>query len=187
MRIETRRLSLTPMTIDDLDEFVAMHAHPDVSRFLGAYERPQALERLAADERQWREYGHGLLAVRAKAGGAWLGRVALRHWPQFGETEVGWALRREAWGHGYATEAASACVGWGLCALGLPRLTAMIEPANRRSAAVARRLGMTPVREDQLLGVTVVVHAVDRTAWTSRTPAAADGTARTPAGTTDVG
>jgi RimJ/RimL family protein N-acetyltransferase len=166
--IETDRLLLVRITIDDLDEFVAMHAHPDVRRFLGAYERPQALVRLSADERQWRERGHGLLAVRERASGAFLGRVSLKHWPEFAETEVGWALRREAWGQGYATEAARASAAWAFANLDIPYLTAMIEPANARSAAVAGRLGMTPLRTDELMGVPVVVHAIDRAAWAAR-------------------
>ncbi|HTZ65417.1 MAG TPA: GNAT family N-acetyltransferase [Solirubrobacteraceae bacterium] len=168
MVIETERLELKRLTDADLDELVAMHSHPDVRRFLGAYERPQALVRLAADAHQWREHGHGLLAVRERSGGAFLGRVSLRHWPEFAETEIGWALRREAWGHGYATEAARACVAWGFANLDVPYLTAMIEPINARSAAVAGRLGMEPLRPDELMGVPVVVHAVDRAAWAGR-------------------
>jgi RimJ/RimL family protein N-acetyltransferase len=61
------------------------------------------------------------------------------------EIEVGWRLRREAWGHGYATEAARAAldVAWG--PLGLDRAIALIHPDNERSLAVAERLGMRVV------------------------------------------
>lgn len=71
-------------------------------------------------------------------------------------------LRPEAWGHGYATEAARACAGWGFREFGYPYLTAMIRLQNNRSIRVAERLGMTPLREDTLFDIRVVVHSVDR-------------------------
>ncbi len=59
-------------------------------------------------------------AVLGRLSGRFLGRVGLKYWPQFDETEVGWVLRRDAWGHGYATEAARACLDWGFGNLAIP-------------------------------------------------------------------
>lgn len=160
MTIETPRLLLRPFTGDDLDDFATLHADPEVTQFVRPLDRGEAEERLRVDEREWEERGHGLLAIADKGTGAFLGRTGLKHWPQFEETEVGWILRRDAWGHGYATEAARACVEWGFSRLELPYLTAMISPANTRSIPVAERLGFTPLREDELLGEPVVVYAL---------------------------
>jgi RimJ/RimL family protein N-acetyltransferase len=91
--------------------------------------------------------------------------AGMKYWPQFDETELGWVFRRDAWGHGYATEAARACRDWGFCSLSVPYLTAMIQAANDRSAAVARRLGLSPLRTDVLLGTKVVVYALSRDDW----------------------
>lgn len=168
--IETERLRLRAMTMRDLDELVALHAHPDVNRFVPLLDREQAIERLDADERHWADHGHGLLAVIARDSGRFLGRAGLRYWPQFGETEVGWALRRDAWGHGYATEAARACASWGFRDFDVPYLTAMIRPDNARSIKVAERLAMTPLRSDVLLDTRVLVHAVDRQTWQASSP-----------------
>jgi RimJ/RimL family protein N-acetyltransferase len=77
-----------------------------------------------------------------------LGRVALSYWPQFGETELGWGLRRDAWGQGIATEAARALAEWGFQNLDVPYLTAMIRRENARSVRVAEHLGIVPVRTD---------------------------------------
>ncbi|WP_322785041.1 GNAT family N-acetyltransferase, partial [Streptomyces griseolus] len=49
-----------------------------------------------------------------------------------------------AWGHGYATEAARACLDWGFATLDTDRLTSMIRPGNTASVRVAERLGFTP-------------------------------------------
>lgn len=58
------------------------------------------------------------------------------------ELEVGSALVRSAWGRGYATEAASPVRDLALTRLGRRRPIALVRPANERSAAVARKLGM---------------------------------------------
>lgn len=71
-------------------------------------------------------------------------------------------LMPAARGRGVATEAGRACVDWAFRDLDVPYVTAMIAPDNNASTAVARRLGMTPLREDVLLGEPVVVHALRR-------------------------
>ncbi|MFZ2112632.1 MAG: GNAT family N-acetyltransferase [Solirubrobacteraceae bacterium] len=172
MLIETERLVLRRLAMGDLDEFVVLHRDPEVVRFVGALDRTQAKERLQASEREWGARGHGLLAVLDRSSGRLLGRVGLRYWPQFREIEAGWLLRREAWGHGYATEAVRACVDWGFATLPVPYITAMIHPENTRSTRVAQRLGFEPVREDVLLGDPVIVHTLERESWASLDPTA---------------
>jgi len=174
--LETNRLVLTPMTLDDVDAYLGLHADPDVIAFLGEMDRALAVTRLEKDDRQWGRFGYGLFKLSARDDGRFLGRVGLRYWPQFDETEVGWTLRREEWGHGYATEAAVAVADWGFRTVPVPYLTACIEPRNARSIAVAERLGMTPLREDVLDGIPAiggkvidgiecVIYAVRREDW----------------------
>ena len=160
--IETDRLLLRPLRADDVDEFVALHADPRVNRFVGSYSRPRAVERLAAIERQWAERGHGQCAIELKATRALIGRSGLRYWEQFDEVEVGWTLRAEHWGHGYATEAARACLDWGFSNLETDYVTAMIRPGNEASVRVAERLGFTVRREDVLGDAPITVYALDR-------------------------
>ncbi len=57
--------------------------------------------------------------------------------------EVGWHLRRSAWGKGYATEAGRAALNYGFTVLGLPIIYAVTHPQNYASMRVAQRLGMT--------------------------------------------
>ncbi|MGY1438985.1 GNAT family N-acetyltransferase [Streptomyces reniochalinae] len=160
--IETERLLLRPLTRDDVDRMVTLHADPEVTRFVPTFTRAQAYARLVEIEDQWAERGHGLCAVELKETGEFLGRCGLNYWDIFDEVEAGWTFRRASWGRGYATESARACVEWGFRRLDTPYFTAMIDPANTPSARVAQRLGFTPLREDHFLGHDVLVHALHR-------------------------
>ncbi|MFJ2414228.1 GNAT family N-acetyltransferase [Streptomyces brevispora] len=160
--IETERLTLRPLETSDVDAFVELHADPEVNRFVGAYSRQQALERLAGIERQWAERGHGLCAVEFRSSGEFIGRSGLQYWQQFDEVELGWTLRAECWGRGYATEAAQACLDWGFATLEADYFTALIRPGNMPSVKVAERLGFAPRRQDELNGNPVTVYALDR-------------------------
>ena len=129
---------------------------------MGPFDPAQAMARIEASKREWQERGHGMMAIIECASGRFLGRTGLKYWPQFDETEVGWALRPDVWGRGIATEAARACADWGLQNLHVPYLTALIRPDNARSIRVAERLGMRPLRPDVLLDIPVVVYALER-------------------------
>jgi RimJ/RimL family protein N-acetyltransferase len=164
MEIETDRLLLRPLTTAFLDDVAAMHAMPEVVRTMGTYGRASTMARLERNEQDWREYGYGLVAIIERATGRFLGRSGLKYWPQFGETEVGWVLRADVWGHGFATEAGRACLDWGFGTLEVPYLTAMIRPDNDRSIHVAERLGMAPLRPDLLFELPVTVYSLTRDA-----------------------
>lgn len=165
MRIETERLILRPIGMKDLEDVLELHAQPAIIEFLGTLTPELARERLERSERNWEQGGYDLMAVLERSSGRFLGRAGVHHWPEFNETEAGWAFRREAWGQGYATEAARASIDWAFRTLPVPYVTAMIRPDNGRSQAVARRLGLAPLRDDFVFGLPVVVHAVDRRRW----------------------
>ncbi|MEO3750956.1 GNAT family N-acetyltransferase [Streptomyces sp. B6B3] len=160
--LETERLRLRPLGVADADLWFALHSDPRVNRFVGPYSREHTVERLRRVERQWEERGHGLCAVYQRSDGAFVGRTGLNYWADFDETEIGWTLAAAYWGHGYATEAARACLDWGFATLDLDYVTAMIHPDNAASFRVAERLGFTRLRDDVLLGSPVVVLALHR-------------------------
>jgi RimJ/RimL family protein N-acetyltransferase len=82
------------------------------------------------------------------------------------QPELGWALIRAHWGHGYATEAAAAIRDWGHEARSIERLVSLITPDNLRSQRVAERLGALPTE-------TVTPDDSGRTAVVWRHPPAA--------------
>ena len=75
------------------------------------------------------------------------------------EVEVTWALRREVWGQGFATEAGGAWLEWGLEHVEVPYVTAYIDPENTASRSVAERMGMAVLRTDVQHDRRVLVYA----------------------------
>jgi RimJ/RimL family protein N-acetyltransferase len=157
--LETRRLRLRPVDAGDIDDLVALHEDPLVARYMGVRDHDWYEARIKASAEEWAQRGHGLTAVLARGDGRFLGRTGLKYWPQFDETELGWVLRPEARGRGFATEAAGAVLRWGLEQFAPPYFTAMIRPDNVASIAVAERLGMHPIRRDELLCDPVTIYA----------------------------
>jgi RimJ/RimL family protein N-acetyltransferase len=160
--LETERLLLRAAEPGDVEELVRLHDDPLVAHYLGVRDRAWYEWRLGVSAEEWAERGHGFVAILDRADGAFLGRTGFKYWPEFGETELGWVLRSEARGRGVATEAAAAMLRWGDEHLDCPYFTAMIRPDNLASIAVAERLGMTPLRDDELLGDAVTIYAIER-------------------------
>ncbi len=164
MEIETERLIMRPASADDVEDLVALHEDPLVREVFGAPTRAEIEEWVGRAEDEWAERGYGRMTLLDRRGGAFLGRCGLKWWPEFGEVEVGWVLAPGARGRGLATEAGRACLEWAFADLDVPYVTAYIAPTNSNSIAVAERLGMTPLREDVLHDVAIVVYAVRREA-----------------------
>jgi len=122
----------------------------------GPLDRADTWRQMAVFVGHWELRGHGLWVVERD--GELIGRVGLirpEGWPGL---EVGWLLGREAWGQGYATEAARAAVDYAWRELGADELISLIAPENLPSQRVAERLGMRPGEDYDLRGTPVVIH-----------------------------
>lgn len=155
--LDTDRLRLRPWEPDDADAVLDLYSRWEVQRFLGV--APRVLERLEeAAERieRWHALDddtHGVWAITSRDGGAPVGSLLLKPIPASGteplpplnhtdDTEIGWHLHPDAWGRGYANEAAAAALAHGF-ERGLPRVVAVTHADNLASQAVCRRIGMT--------------------------------------------
>ena len=146
--LTTARLLLRGWRAADREPFAALNADPEVIAHLGSpLDRAGSDALMARIEAGWHEHGFGLWAVQVLANDQFMGFVGLSR-PSFEAhftpaVEVGWRLARDAWGHGYATEAAIASVEFGFDVLGLEEIVSFTVPANVRSRRVMERLGMT--------------------------------------------
>jgi ribosomal-protein-alanine N-acetyltransferase len=149
----TDRLVLRGWREDDREPFAALNADPEVMRHFPAPLSRTESDALAArvGEHLDRE-GWGLWAVEVVGAGpggrgrfaGFTGLAVPGFAAPFGPAvEVGWRLARWAWGHGYATEAATAALAVGFDELGLDEIVSFTAVPNERSQAVMRRIGMT--------------------------------------------
>jgi RimJ/RimL family protein N-acetyltransferase len=145
--IETERLILRPWRDADRAPFIAMSADPAVMETLGgvlsAAEAEDYIDRGAT---RLATFGFCRWALERRADGAFIGAVGLapihQSLPLPAGFEMGWRLVRDAWGHGYASEAAKAAIADGFERRGLTEVFAFTSLPNLRSQAVMARIGM---------------------------------------------
>ncbi len=163
--LETDRLRLREMTADDLDFVASMLGDPDVMRhYPKVFDRNESAAWLARQRERYARDGSGLWLVELRDTSEPIGQIGLA-WQEVDgerEPEIGWLLHRPYWKRGYATEAALGVRRWAFGVKNLPYVISLIRPVNLASAAVARRLGMVPVRETQFHGYLHRVFAVRR-------------------------
>ena len=168
--LETERLRLRYLQEEDLPVLAAMLQHPEV---MAAWERTfddsEVRAWLERAQQRYAQSGCGHYLAELKATGEPVGQIGLIReeltgCPQLG---VGWMLRREHWGRGYATEGGAGCLDYAFRKLGAARVIADIRPENRGSIRVAGRLGMEPGPViDKTVGARVMPHRI----YVRRTP-----------------
>lgn len=146
------------MTDDDLDAMAALLGDPNVMTFYPAPKtRQEAAAWIAWNQRNYAEHGYGLWIVETHEG-QFVGDCGLT-WQTVNDAprlEVGYHVRHDLQGRGYATEAATACRDFAQEILGAAELVAIIHPLNAASRRVAEKIGMAH------LGDETSSHAADR-------------------------
>jgi RimJ/RimL family protein N-acetyltransferase len=182
---ETERLRLRTWDPEDLDEFVRHTNTEPVMRWLGGVwpreKQEAAFGRISCYQR---EFGHTFWIVERKSDGALLGfcglkRVNSEGAPNPGDFEVGWRLREDAWGQGYAKEAAIASLDLAFETFGAPYVVALTVRQNEASQGLMKRLRMTR-REDMDFQSTdmppelnpVITYRIDAAEWPAARAAA---------------
>jgi RimJ/RimL family protein N-acetyltransferase len=187
--LETQRLALRRFTVADADNLVSLDADPDVMRFVTGG-RPTSRgqvesEVLPAFLGYYQKYaGFGFWAAVEKSTGDFVGWFHFRPRPDAaqGEVELGYRLRKTAWGKGYATEGSRALICKGFTEFGVQRVVAEAMAVNTASRRVMEKAGLRlvrtfhqpwpyPVEGDQF---GVVEYALDKADW-QRGRAAAPG------------
>ena len=147
--IETERLILRDWGEGDIEPFLRHTNTPVVMRWLGGVkseaERDEPIRRIM----RWQEErGFTFWIVERKADGALLGFCGIKiadtpGSPIEGEHEIGWRLREDAWGQGYAKEAAIASLDYAFTTLRADRVVAITFAPNEASWGLMERIGMT--------------------------------------------
>jgi RimJ/RimL family protein N-acetyltransferase len=151
--LETERLVLRQFTAHDADLLVELDGDPRVMRYItGGAPTPRdevESEYLPAFLGYYRKFpGYGFWAAIEKSSGDFLGWFHYRPAPGDppDQPELGYRLRREAWGKGYATEGSRALIAKGFTEFGVQRVVASTMAVNTASRRVMEKSGMRLVR-----------------------------------------
>lgn len=149
---QTQRIGFRNWLDADLDPFAAMNQDPAVMEFfpktLTREESASMIQRL---QKTYQQYGYTFYAVDRLDTGELIGFIGMIY--QTFEAmftpcvEIGWRLKRSAWGHGFATEGAKACLDYGFEELGFTSIYSITPLQNVRSEKVMQRIGMEQIGE----------------------------------------
>jgi ribosomal-protein-alanine N-acetyltransferase len=186
--LETERLILRRLTLDDLGPLAKIYADLQVRRYfpegtLTYEETKEELEWII--DVYYGRFGYGLWATIHKETGEFIGRCGLLPWkvlegkdggvaltsagdgtdrPASIEVEVAYLLAKEYWGRGLGTEAAQAIVDYAFGQLQMTRLICLFDPENRASRKVAEKVGLTFERNAEIDGEQSPLYSVSKIA-----------------------
>jgi RimJ/RimL family protein N-acetyltransferase len=181
----TDRLVLREWRPDDEESFYELMNRPTVMRWLGGVQTREefhaAFGRIVGFQR---DFGHTFWIVERKDDGGHLAgetigfcglkRVNAPGTEMTGRHEIGWRLREEAWGHGYASEAATESLLLAFTRFRAPHVVALTVTENRASWILMERLGMIRAAELDFIDPRhgpelnpTIVYRIEREAWMS--------------------
>ncbi len=167
--LKTESLRLRAFGKNDVDDYAALYADPEVLRHLAnsqePWDRGRSSRHLAFLLGHWRIWDAGMWAVEHRETGEFLGSVgfaAPEGWPGF---ELAWILARRYWGNGYATEAAAAALAHAFTVWKKDRVVSFIRAENRASIRVAERIGERLEGPIHHLGREMMCYGLGREVW----------------------
>jgi RimJ/RimL family protein N-acetyltransferase len=163
--LETDRLMLRPLGLQDLDAYVAFWQDPQVVRYISGspVSREQSWRRLIGTVGHWQLLGFGFFAIEEKNSGQLIGEAGFQemrrdlHPAIEGTLETGWALLPAFQGKSYATEAVVAAMDWADRTHPALDYSCIISPENRPSLKLARKLGFVEDVTSTYLGKPIVI------------------------------
>ncbi|WP_411894406.1 GNAT family N-acetyltransferase [Winogradskyella sp. A2] len=149
IRIETERLILRPIQQSDDKDFFELDSNPKVHRFLGnnpVKSIQESQKQIANVLQQYEDFGLGRLVVISKSTNEFIGWSGLKFERQvrkeFDYYDLGYRLKEQFWGKGYATEAATASLNFGFNKLKLKEINACAETGHTVSNHILKKIGM---------------------------------------------
>ena len=169
LQLETARLSLRPLVMNDVDQIHRIWTDPDVRKYLWDDEvisREQAASVLADSLAHFEGTGDGLWAARQKDEETIIGFCGYWFFHDPPELELLYGMATQQWGRGLAAEAARAMMRYGFEELGLARVQASTDALNRASVRVMEKCGMTFDRRAETNGLDTIYYAMVRDSFT---------------------
>ena len=143
--LETKRLYLRRMTIEDAENAYRLNLDPEVIQHTGddSFESIDVAREFLMNYRHYDDYDFGRWAVIAEESVEFLGWCGLKFTPELDEYDIGFRFLKKYWNQGYATEAASACLTLGFEKYNLKTIVGRARKENIGSIRVLEKIGLT--------------------------------------------
>lgn len=164
---ETERLFLRRMDKDDVGAIFALRKDAEIMRFIREPQtrREESENWVKLVSQQWDEAKIGFCLVIEKVSNKPIGWCGLWRLVETSEIEVGYAIARDHWGKGLATEAAEVVLHYGFTELQLEKIVAVARSENAGSRRVMQKLGMTYDYIGEFYGTDLVHYSITKEAW----------------------
>jgi len=165
--LETERLYLRELTIEDAHSFFQLNNDEEVLRYTGdqAFANVEAARNFLEAYDQYEKYGMGRWAVINKWDEAFLGWCGIKYRAEADEFDIGYRFFRKYWNCGYASESASACLKYGFEDLGIEEMVGRAMKANKASIRVLEKIGMQYDRDADFDGIPGVIFKLSKPDW----------------------
>ena len=167
--LETDRLLLRPLVASDADAIYALRSDAEIMRYIREPQNRRETEnwiRLVSS--RWQKDKLGFCGVVEKKTGVLTGWCGVWHLAETDEVEIGYAIAKEFWRRGFATEAAEVLLEYAFAQIKPDKITAVAEPGNTASRRVMEKLGMKFVRIDNFYERRLVQYAITYEEFTTR-------------------
>ena len=161
---ETERLFLRRLKDYDVDEIFKMRSDEEIMRFIREPQTQKSESEIWIEmiSSRWEKEKIGFCGVIEKASKDFVGWCGLWKLKETNEIEVGYAMKKDFWGKGYATEAAKRMLEYGFGELDFERIVAVASPENDASQNVMKRLEMDYIGIGKFYGNDLVQYAITK-------------------------
>jgi [ribosomal protein S5]-alanine N-acetyltransferase len=163
--LETERLIIREHVLSDAPFFFTLNSNYNVVKYTGdsSFETIDEAEKIVQYVmNQYKENGYGRWLVSEKETNNPIGWCGLKFHTDTEETDIGYRLLESAWGKGYATESAKACLDYGFKHFNLNRIIGEAMQENTASINVFKKLGMTYLKDSLIDNVESVVYELKK-------------------------
>ena len=163
--LETERLIIREHVLSDAPFFFTLNSNYNVVKYTGdsSFKMIEEAEKIVQYViNQYKENGYGRWLVAEKETGNPIGWCGLKFHTDTKETDIGYRLLESAWGKGYATESAKACIDYGFKHFNLNRIIGDVMKENTASINVFKKLGMTYLKDSLLDNIESVVYELKK-------------------------
>ncbi|MES2102404.1 MAG: GNAT family N-acetyltransferase [Pseudomonadota bacterium] len=167
--LTTPRLRLEPLNESHLDGLFILNSDPEVMRYITGKPQTQdeALEMIELVKARWEKFGFSWWGFIELASGELIGAGCIQYLGRdpANPLEIGWRLRQDKWGQGFASEAAQRMAAFAFETLGADLLCAVCDQKNSASAKVMQHLGMHYRGVEKWYEMDTAVYEMTRGEW----------------------